>query len=641
MPDPGEDYQRWSTVADNNGNIDSLIDWHEGQARRTVNNSSRSEMASHAKNRNLLNGSIVTTGTKNQQAFLSGVSYLTIPTGLRATLKIGSGLTNDGPLILNMDGTGPVAVKLPTLTDCNGGEFVSDRYVDLIYNGTFWIYLYSAGNFAPLRSPVFTGDPQAPTPPLQDSDNSIATTGWVQELVFGGEGIVLSMRMFSSAGTATYTPHAAMKSCIVECIGGGGGGGGANSGGGANGWFVGGGGGAGGYSRKLVTATTVGASQTITVGAGGGAGGGGPSDGLAGGTTSFGALCIAKGGGGGAGAGISAYGLAGVGGTTTGAVGDLVAAGAPGQAGFYHEFNPPVAVGITSSSGGSSAFGGGGTSHSQGAGVAGGNYGSGGSGGGAVGGAGSSNAGAGSAGVVIITEFSGAGVPGPQGAIGPIGPTGPSGPGTGDVIHSGTPVAGQIAQWTDASHIQGVAAATLSGFTTGDVKMTHKTVADSGWIMWVDGSIGSATSGSSLRANADTQALFTLYFNTISDASCPIFTNAGSATTRAAQGTAATAWTANCRISVPLGPGRALALAGTGAGLSARTLAATAGAETIQLLAAHLPTNTGLFSQFVNTDVNYAASGVPGNLGFCTSQGADTFHPNMQPTTFLNAMIKL
>lgn len=87
MPSPGEDYQSWSKVAANNGNIDPLIDWHEGQTRASVNNSARSDMAAHAKNRDLLNGSIVTTGAANAQQFLSGLTYTTIPTNLIVRLK--------------------------------------------------------------------------------------------------------------------------------------------------------------------------------------------------------------------------------------------------------------------------------------------------------------------------------------------------------------------------------------------------------------------------------------------------------------------------------------------------------------------------------------------------------------------------
>jgi hypothetical protein len=36
---------------------------------------------------------------------------------------------------------------------------------------------------APLDSPHFTGDPQAPTPPPADNDQSIATTAWVRALI--------------------------------------------------------------------------------------------------------------------------------------------------------------------------------------------------------------------------------------------------------------------------------------------------------------------------------------------------------------------------------------------------------------------------------------------------------------------------
>src|SRR5262245_14669003 len=106
MPSPGEDYQAWSVTAGANGTADPLIDWHEGQARASVNNSARGMMAAHAKNRNLLNGSIVTTGTANAQAFVSGLTYTSIPTGLTVRLKIGSGLTNTGSTTLNMDGLG-------------------------------------------------------------------------------------------------------------------------------------------------------------------------------------------------------------------------------------------------------------------------------------------------------------------------------------------------------------------------------------------------------------------------------------------------------------------------------------------------------------------------------------------------------
>ena len=69
----------------------------------------------------------------------------------------------------------------------------------------------------------------------------------------------------------------------------------------------------------------------------------------------------------------------------------------------------------------------------------------------------------------------------------------------------------------DAATLRGLLGITNSGASTGDGKITLKTTADPGWIMCNDGTIGSATSGSSTRANADTQALFTLLFNNVDD----------------------------------------------------------------------------------------------------------------------------
>src|SRR5215475_9778188 len=262
MPSPGEDLQIWSKNHDDNGTIDPGIDWHEFQSRASVNNSSRAELAAHAKNRDLNNGSIVTTGAPNAQNFLSGIGYTSMPPRITAKLKVGGGLTNTGPMTLNMDGIADIQVKTETGANLRGGEFTDSHLVDLLYDGTNWLVLNSV-----LDSPVLTGDPQAPTPsnPL-DNDNSIATTAWVQNLIFGGQGIVLGQKVFTTSGT--YTPTPGMRSCIVECIGGGGGGGGGYAPA-ANQTMNGGGGGGGGYSRKFLTATQVGMSQVVTVGAGG------------------------------------------------------------------------------------------------------------------------------------------------------------------------------------------------------------------------------------------------------------------------------------------------------------------------------------------------------------------------------------
>jgi hypothetical protein len=141
---PGEDYQSWSTTTASNGTADSAINWAEGQSRASVNNSSRAEMAAHAKNRNLLSGSIVTGGTASAQTFTSGVSYTTIPTGLQALLKIGTTLTSvEGtPTTLNMDGIGDINIKNQRDENVEEG-LIAGTYARFIYNGTNWIWIES------------------------------------------------------------------------------------------------------------------------------------------------------------------------------------------------------------------------------------------------------------------------------------------------------------------------------------------------------------------------------------------------------------------------------------------------------------------------------------------------------------------
>jgi hypothetical protein len=213
------------------------------------------------------------------------------------------------------------------------------------------------------------------------------------------------------------------------------------------------------------------------------------------------------------------------------------------------------------------------------------------------------------------------------------------------------------------------AAATL--WSTGDVKLTFKQVADSGWVLFVDGTIGDATSGATV-ALATTSALFVLlYGSPFTDSSCPIFTSTGTPTTRAAQGTAAAAYAAHCRLSTPKALGRVLALAGAGSGLTARTMGTTAGAETAALANTNLPPytpagtitaitagiNFNQSSVFAATGITTATTNIgPIGSGFNSSQtltgstpaftgnaagGVSTPFSTMDPATYLNAMVKL
>jgi hypothetical protein len=221
-----------------------------------------------------------------------------------------------------------------------------------------------------------------------------------------------------------------------------------------------------------------------------------------------------------------------------------------------------------------------------------------------------------------------------------------------------------------------------ANFTTGDVKLTFKTVPDSGWLMLDDTSFGSAASAAAYKSAA-AQALFIVLYN-LSDANAPLYTAApATLTTRAAQGTAATAWAANCAMSLPKQLGRALGVAGSGAGITARGLGQAFGEETHTLTLGELPTgitstNPAPFTSTVTPIVgggniiplssaswtqnsNIATTGTAtiggitgGSVGYgnliTTAPGAANVtsnntsaagHNNIPPTLYYNAMIKL
>lgn len=227
---------------------------------------------------------------------------------------------------------------------------------------------------------------------------------------------------------------------------------------------------------------------------------------------------------------------------------------------------------------------------------------------------------------------------------------------------------GDNSQLSEAIYIiAGIAA----GWSTGDVKLTMKTAADAGWIMCNDGSIGKTGSAGTTRANDDCEALFKLLWNNVGNTYAPVSGGRGAS--------AAADWSAGKTIGLTKMLGRALALAGNGSGLSSRAIGQTLGAEIHTLTIAEMPSHNhgvndpthahsvydpghshsyntistsngqgsavGTANNHYGTNTGASATGI-GIYGAYTgisiqAQGGGSAHNNMQPTTFLNAMIKL
>ena len=175
--------------------------------------------------------------------------------------------------------------------------------------------------------------------------------------------------------------------------------------------------------------------------------------------------------------------------------------------------------------------------------------------------------------------------------------------------------------------------------TTGDARLTYKTSAPAGWVMANDGTIGSLTSGATVAAT-NTQDLFTHFYNAFSDATAPVQTSSGSATTRVAQGTAATAWASSCRMVLPKNLGRALLIGGAGSGLTSRTLGSTGGAESHTLVLAELPASGVAFSGATLSaapSISGTATGSASVSGSATGTTGDASADHTHNWSFTNA----
>lgn len=323
-----------------------------------------------------------------------GVLEVTVPATISAyqvgeVFHFQSSEDGDGsPKTINFNGVGAVALEDNGGASPSAGDLINGQLYSCVHDGTNFRLLspetalttrHGLVQFAVQSSMESLVDNRAVTPDMVGFSPRVSTFKRVE--------------VFTTSGT--FTKDADCKYVEVVCVGGGGSGGsipatsggqGAESGGGA----------AGSTSFKTLAASSLGATETVTIGAGASPASAGANAGNTGGDTSFGTLCVAKGGqGGGAGTAAvdsEANGGEGVGGGT----GDLEVIGGPGRSGRVISANPSFGNG-----GGSSTHGHGGRGNSD----AGQFYGGGGSGASSFASASAEAGAGGAAGLVIVKVY--------------------------------------------------------------------------------------------------------------------------------------------------------------------------------------------------------------------------------------------
>jgi hypothetical protein len=208
------------------------------------------------------------------------------------------------------------------------------------------------------------------------------------------------------------------------------------------------------------------------------------------------------------------------------------------------------------------------------------------------------------------------------------------------------------------------ALAIVHGPTTGAVQLTIRQTSDPGWLMMNDSTIGPVGSGAAF-ASGTAWPLYEVLWDNITDARAPVSTGRGAS--------ALDDWNAGKTITLLRVLGRALAVAGGGAGLSARELGQYLGEETFVIgqanlpnitLATDIPAGQGSHNHVASTSTfggshfsanpgatpnilidglvsSVDANTLPAMVGTTPLGGSGVAVTQMQPTSFLNAMIKL
>jgi microcystin-dependent protein len=157
---------KWSKTPETNATADSSINWQEGQAPSSVNDSGRAMMASIAKHRDDVAGAIVTGGTAIAYTVTSYEAFDTLTRLNGQIIAFTPHATNGATVTLNVDSLGARPLRSAPATELMAGTLIQGTpYLALYNNSDAAFYLHGFyGN--PYNVPLAAGmDYWAPTTP--------------------------------------------------------------------------------------------------------------------------------------------------------------------------------------------------------------------------------------------------------------------------------------------------------------------------------------------------------------------------------------------------------------------------------------------------------------------------------------------
>lgn len=136
----------WSRTASSNATADTTVNWAEGQAPSTVNDSARAMMASVAKYRDDIAGAIETGGTSTAYTVTSYQVFDSLSSLNGQVIAFTPHATNGATVTLNVDSLGAKPLRSAPSVELQSGTLIQGTPYAALYNNSDQVfYLFGVG----------------------------------------------------------------------------------------------------------------------------------------------------------------------------------------------------------------------------------------------------------------------------------------------------------------------------------------------------------------------------------------------------------------------------------------------------------------------------------------------------------------
>src|SRR5689334_9245257 len=133
---------KWQQTSGSNATADSTVNWAEGQAPSTVNDSARAMMAATAKYRDDIAGAIVTAGSSTAYTVSSYEGFDTLAHLNGQVVAFTPHVTNGATVTLNVDALGAKPLRTSPNVELQSGVLIQGTPYVAVYNnadGAFYL----------------------------------------------------------------------------------------------------------------------------------------------------------------------------------------------------------------------------------------------------------------------------------------------------------------------------------------------------------------------------------------------------------------------------------------------------------------------------------------------------------------------